>query len=135
MQEPALELITMSDYDLLNMRDRRRIVDTKALQREILLGFWKIHILHHASENPVVGQWMIQELRRHGYEVSPGTIYPMLARLEERGWLKCEKDPGRGLKGRKEYSLTENGREALAILKEQVEELYREVVLGEEEEQ
>ena len=62
MQEPALELITMSDYDLLNMRDRRRIVDTKALQREILLGFWKIHILHHATENPVLGQWMIYNL-------------------------------------------------------------------------
>ncbi len=128
-------MITVSDYDLRNMRDRKRTVDTKALQREILLGFWKIHILHHAAENPVVGQWMIRELRHHGYEVSPGTIYPMLARLEERGWLKCKKDPGRGLKDRKEYSLTGSGREALAILKKQVEELYREVVLGEEEEQ
>jgi PadR family transcriptional regulator, regulatory protein PadR len=128
-------MITVSDYDIRNMRDRKRTVDTKALQREILLGFWKIHILHHADENPVVGQWMIQELRRHGYEVSPGTIYPILARLEERGWLKYRKDPGRGLKDRKEYSLTRSGREALAILKEQVEELYREVVLGEEDEQ
>jgi len=58
---------------------------------------------------------MIQELRRHGYEVSPGTIYPLLARLDERGWLKCNNDPERGLKDRKEYSLTENGREALEI--------------------
>jgi DNA-binding PadR family transcriptional regulator len=114
------------------MGDRHRRIDTKALQREILLGFWKIHILHHSSEKPVIGQWMIRELRHHGYEVSPGTIYPLLARLEERGWLKCRKDPGRGLKGRKEYSLTENGREALAILKKQIEELHREVVLGEE---
>ena len=58
---------------------------------------------------------MIQELRRHGYEVSPGTIYPSLARLDERGWLKCKNDPEHGLKDRKEYSLTENGREALEI--------------------
>ncbi len=50
----------------------------KALQREILLGFWKVHILHHATEGPVVGQWMLTELRRHGYEVSPGTLYPIL---------------------------------------------------------
>ena len=108
-------------------------VNKKALQREILLGFWKVHILHHAAEGPVVGQWMIQELRRHGYEISPGTIYPLLARLEERGWIRCERDPKRGLKDRKEYSLTRIGRDALAILKNQIEELYREVVLGQDE--
>ena len=110
-------------------------VNIKALQREILLAFWKVHILHHAAEGPVVGQWMMQELRRHGYEVSPGTIYPLLARLEERGWLDCKTDPRGGLRARKEYSLTAGGREALAFLKNQVEELYREVVLGEDEEE
>jgi PadR family transcriptional regulator, regulatory protein PadR len=102
----------------------------KALQREILLGFWKIHILHHAAERPIIGQWMIRELRRHGYEISPGTIYPLLARLEKRGWLKCKTDLNRGLKDKKEYSLTEKGHGALTILKTQVRELYREVVLG-----
>ena len=107
----------------------------KGLQREILLGFWKAHILHHASEGPVVGQWMLRELRRHGYEVSPGTIYPLLARLEDRGWLKCKSDPSRGLRARKEYSLTKKGQEVLTLLRKQVDELYREVVLGEEEEE
>ncbi len=102
--------------------------DKKALQREILLGFWKIHVLHHAAQGPVVGQWMMQELRRHGYDVSPGTIYPLLARLEERGWLRCDTDPAGGLRARKDYSLTESGREALAFLKRQIEELYLEVV-------
>ena len=102
----------------------------KTAAREILLSFWKVHILHHAAEGPVVGQWMIRELRRHGYEISPGTIYPLLARLEQHGWLKCGSNPNRGLKDRKEYSLTKNGRDALAILKNQVEELYCEVVLG-----
>jgi PadR family transcriptional regulator PadR len=105
--------------------------ETKALQREILLGFWKTHILCHASEGPVVGQWMLQELRGHGYEVSPGTLYPLLARLEERGWLTCEVDPHGGSRARKEYYLTNRGREVLALLRLQVKELYREVVLGE----
>ncbi len=107
-------------------------IDTKALQREILLGFWKIHILHHAAERPVIGQWMIQELRRHGYEVSPGTMYPILARLKEHGWLKCKTDPKGGSRARKEYSLTKEGRKALTFLKNPIEELYREVVLGKE---
>jgi len=107
--------------------------DTKALQREILLGFWKVHILHHAAQGPVVGQWMIRELRRHGYEVSPGTMYPLLARLEDLGWLKQRAGsiPGQG--ARKEYELTAKGREALAFLQDQLTELHREVVLGEEE--
>lgn len=52
----------------------------KYLNREILLSFWKAHVLHHAAEGPVVGQWMLNELRRHGYEVSPGTLYPPLRR-------------------------------------------------------
>jgi len=108
-----------------------KATDTKALQREILLGFWKVHILHHAASGPVVGQWMIRELRMHGYEVSPGTIYPLLARLEEHGWLDCRKDPGGGPRARKEYALTPAGRQALEFIKGQVEELYREVVLGE----
>jgi DNA-binding PadR family transcriptional regulator len=107
-------------------------IDAKALQREILLGFWKIHILHHAAEGPVIGQWMIQELRRHGYEVSPGTMYPLLARLEERGWLKCRTDPKGGSRAKKEYTLTKEGKKALTFLKSQIEELYREVILGEE---
>ncbi len=104
--------------------------DVKAVQREILLSFWKAHILHHASKGPVVGQWMLRELRRHGYDVSPGTIYPLLARLEERGWLKCRTDPHGGLRARKEYSLTRQGRQVLALLRKQVKELHREVVLG-----
>ena len=107
--------------------------DMKALQREILLGFWKVHVLPHASERPVIGQWMIQELRRHGYDVSPGTIYPLLARMEERGWLKCTTDPDGGLRARKEYSMTRKGQEVLDLLRKQAEELYREVVLGEDE--
>jgi PadR family transcriptional regulator PadR len=35
----------------------------KTATREIVLGFWKTHILHHADEGPVVGHWMLQELR------------------------------------------------------------------------
>lgn len=104
----------------------------KELEREILLSFWKVHILHHAESQPIFGQWVIRELRHHGYEVSPGTLYPILTRMEERGWLKRKVDPNAGPRARKEYSLTKKGKQVLAVLREQVEELYREVVLGEE---
>jgi DNA-binding PadR family transcriptional regulator len=101
-----------------------------AVDREILLSFWKVHILHHAGKEPVVGQWIIQELRSHGYDVSPGTLYPLLARMEHRGWLRCKVDPRGGPRARKEYVLTRKGREVLAFLRLQIEELHREVVLG-----
>ena len=56
--------------------------------REFLLTFWKIHILHHAEEQGVYGHWMLEELHRHGYRLSPGTLYPLLARMARRGWLR-----------------------------------------------
>jgi len=99
----------------------------KGLTREILLSLWKIHILHHAGEGPVVGQWMIQELRRHGYEISPGTLYPLLKRMEGRGWLRCVTDPSRGPRARREYYLTPEGKEILTQLRERVEELWEEI--------
>lgn len=104
------------------------------VEREILLSFWKVHILHHAEKHPVFGQWIIRELRRHGYEVSPGTLYPILARMEERGWLKASVDPKGGARARRDYVLTDNGKKTLDFIRSQVNELYREVVLDEGEE-
>jgi DNA-binding PadR family transcriptional regulator len=106
---------------------------TKDVEREFLLAFWKLHILHHAGEEPVVGQWIMRELRRHGYEVSPGTLYPLLARMQQRRWLRSKSDPRGGQRARKEYTLTREGRSVLGLLRRQVEELHREVVLGEDE--
>jgi len=77
------------------------------------------------------GHWILTELRRHGYEISPGTLYPLLERMERRGWLKCRPDARPGGRGRKNYSLTPLGRKVLALVREQIEELYREVVAGE----
>ncbi len=100
--------------------------DAKALQREILLSFWKIHILHHASEGPVVGQWMLQELRHHGYEVSPGTLYPILHRMEKLGWLYSESE-GQGAKARRSFYATAKGKEILALALRQIQEIRAEV--------
>ena len=101
------------------------------LETEILLAFWKVHILHHAGEEPVVGAQMLRELRRHGYEVSPGTMYPLLARMHRMGWLRLKATRGGGLRARKEYTLTPEGRGVLHQIRAQIEELYREVVKGE----
>src|SRR5205823_5525063 len=101
----------------------------KELEREILLAFWKVHILHHAAEEPLHGQWMLTELQRHGYDISPGTLYPILQRMERLGWLKGKASPRRG-RARKDYRLTAQGRKVLTVLREQITELYDEVVRG-----
>ncbi len=93
--------------------------------REFLLGFWKIHILHHAGEDGVYGQWMLEELHRHGYRLSPGTLYPMLARMAQRGWLRAS-EPKRST-GPRVYRLTPRGREVLTRVQGALDELYREV--------
>jgi len=94
--------------------------------REFLLGFWKIHILHHAGEKDgVYGQWMLEELHHHGYRLSPGTLYPMLARMARRGWLRAA-TPKRSTDPRV-YRLTPRGREVLAQVQHALDELHREV--------
>lgn len=101
--------------------------DVAAAGRELLLSFWKIHILHHAAERPIVGQWMLDELREHGYRVSPGTLYPVLRRMEARGWLRSRRDADRGLRARREYSLTPQGRDVLQMIRGFLRELAGEV--------
>jgi DNA-binding PadR family transcriptional regulator len=70
---------------------------------------------------------MLQELRRHGYEVSPGTMYPLLQRMERNGWLRCVVGDKGGVHARKSYYLTNKGRDVLNIVLSRLEELRREV--------
>jgi PadR family transcriptional regulator, regulatory protein PadR len=94
------------------------------IEREILRPLWKIHILHHAGQEPFVGNWMLEELREHGYNVSPGTLYPMLARLTRLKWMAAERaGPGRTVR----YRLTKQGRVVLGEVQTRLRELQREV--------
>src|ERR1039458_10522709 len=51
--------------------------------RELYSGLIRLHVLHHAAEEPIFGLGMVEELARHGYRISPGTLYPLLHRSEE----------------------------------------------------
>jgi DNA-binding PadR family transcriptional regulator len=95
--------------------------------RDFFLGFVKIHVLHHAAQEPVYGLALIDELRRHGYELGPGTLYPLLHGLEAAGYLARE-DRVVGGKVRKYYAITEAGRLALAEARLKIAELVDEVL-------
>jgi PadR family transcriptional regulator, regulatory protein PadR len=105
------------------MKDTHR----KYLQREILLSFWKLHILHHAGEQPLLGRGILEELRRHGYAVSPGTLYPMLHRMEELGLLLGSTGERSGSRAPRWYTLTDEGRALLNAAREQLRELTGEI--------
>src|SRR6478736_9198665 len=96
------------------------------IAREFLLAFWKVHILYHAADGRgVYGQWMLEELHRHGYRLSPGTLYPMLARMARRGWLRAA-EPKRS-RGARVYRITPAGAEVLKRLRASLAELQHEV--------
>ena len=101
--------------------------------RDFFLGFIKIHILHHAAQKPVYGLALIEELARHGYELSPGTLYPLLHSLQESGYL-LRQERVIGGKVRKYYSITDEGQRALAEARRQIRELVDEVMGSNESE-
>ena len=98
---------------------------------DLLSGFVRVHVLHHAAEGEIYGQWMIEELARHGYRLSPGTLYPLLHGMEKKGYLVSREDQGGpGGRRRRLYQATPHGREALAVARERLRELVGEVALG-----
>src|SRR5690348_5005189 len=97
--------------------------------REIRLGIWKIHILHHAAMRDVWGLWLLDELAEHGHTLSPGTLYPALARMEQNGWLRRRAGAAHA-RARQVFRITGAGRRLLEQLRHEVKELYQEVVLG-----
>jgi PadR family transcriptional regulator PadR len=94
--------------------------------RDLYAGLIRLHVLHHACKEPVYGLAMIEELRRHGYELSAGTLYPMLHGLEQKGLLRSMKYRIGGTE-RRVYRATKAGHSALSAAKAKVQELFGEL--------
>jgi DNA-binding PadR family transcriptional regulator len=101
-----------------------------AADRDLYSGLIRLHVLHHAVEEPIFGLGMIEELSRHGYRISAGSLYPLLHGLEKKGYLRSTAvRNGKSL--RKLYRATPLGRKALLAAKHKVRELFRELIEGE----
>jgi len=101
---------------------KQEVVDA----RQMYSGLIRLHILHHAAKEGIFGLGMIEELARHGYKLSPGTLYPVLHVLEENGLLHSEEHNLAG-KIRRVYRATPAGQRALLAAKEKVRELFGEL--------
>lgn len=94
--------------------------------RDLYGGLMRLHVLHHADENPLYGQWMIEELQRHGYQIGPGTMYPLLHGLARKGYLRSRPERT-GSRYRRVYRITSSGRSALTLARQRVQELFGEI--------
>jgi PadR family transcriptional regulator PadR len=97
--------------------------------RDLYSGMIRLHILHHAEREAIFGAGMAEELARHGYKISPGTLYPILHGLEKRGYLKSAEERS-GRTARRLYKITASGRRALKTAKLRVRELFGELIEG-----
>jgi DNA-binding PadR family transcriptional regulator len=108
---------TITDKDLIDA------------DRDLYSGLIRLHVMHHATEEPIFGLGMMEELARHGYRISPGSLYPLLHGLEKKGYLtSTEQRKGKSL--RKVYRSTPLGRKALKAARSKVLELLRELIEG-----
>jgi PadR family transcriptional regulator, regulatory protein PadR len=98
--------------------------------RDLLLGFVKVHVLYHASRQPVYGSGIITELGSHGYKLSPGTLYPLLHGLDAANFLE-RKDRVVDGKMRKYYEITPLGQRALDEARLKIVDLVQEIMDGE----
>ncbi|KZS57725.1 PadR family transcriptional regulator [Mycobacterium ostraviense] len=94
---------------------------------QFLRGAVRLHILHHAQLEPIHGAWMAAELAGHGYKISPGTLYPMLHRMQEDGLLTSRQHVVDG-RARRVYEITDLGRAALAEERAALAELAAEIL-------
>jgi len=95
--------------------------------RSLYSGLVRLHILHHSAEEPLYGIWIAEELARHGYKLSAGTLYPILHGLEKKAYLRSHLERN-GKLARRMYRITPLGRAALRRARKRVQELFGEML-------
>ena len=100
--------------------------------KDLYSGLIRLHVLHHACQESIFGAGIIEEMARHGYRLSPGTLYPLLHGLEEKGYLRSS-EGGQGRQSRRSYQATPTARRAFAAAKIKVRELFSELLENVEE--
>jgi DNA-binding PadR family transcriptional regulator len=94
--------------------------------KSLYSGLIRLHILHHAAQEPLYGIWIAEELWRHGYKLSAGTLYPILHGLESKGYLRSHEERN-GKVAKRVYTITPLGRKALRVARKRVHELFGEM--------
>ncbi|HKO17035.1 MAG TPA: PadR family transcriptional regulator [Gemmatimonadaceae bacterium] len=83
----------------------------------LLLGTLDLLILKALSLQPLHGLGVsrrIEQITKGAYAVGPGSLFPALHRLEQRGWLAATEGESENKRRAKYYRLTAAGRRQLA---------------------
>lgn len=95
-----------------NMSDEKEHLDK--LMQELRRGTITIGVLSQLS-NPQYGYSLVTMLAEKGIQVEPGTLYPLLRRLEKQGLLDSKWDTNEA-RPRKYYLLSETGKNVYDLL-------------------
>lgn len=102
-------------------------------QKQITQALWqgmvKLVVLHQAGVAPLYGGRFSKYLRNLGYDISPGSLYPLLHTLEKADLLRSRIRICKG-RVRKYYELTPQGHACLAAVRQAVGGVMQEVILG-----
>jgi PadR family transcriptional regulator PadR len=105
--------------------------DHDPITRHFFNGFIRLHILHHAAQERICGAEITEELVRHGYKLSQGTLYPTLHQLEQLGYLRSQRATEGG-RWRTYYRATAAGKKVLKTARARLQELVAEVLEGQD---
>lgn len=94
------------------------------VDRDFIRGFTKLYALWRGSRKDAYGMAILKEMRDAGFELSPGTVYPTLAKLRREGDITWQRKIVAG-RVRKTYRLTPKGRKELKEVKHRLRALVR----------
>ncbi|MDD3581727.1 MAG: PadR family transcriptional regulator [Desulfobacca sp.] len=94
-----------------------------------LQGMLKIIILHQAAKGPFYGLAFSKFMQGLGYNISPGSLYPLLHGMEKEGLLSSYTYMIQG-RIRKYYELSDQGRACLVKVQNQLAGLVQEIILN-----
>ncbi|WP_456279403.1 PadR family transcriptional regulator [Bacillus sp. AK128] len=95
---------------------------------QLLKGILDGCVLAVIEKEPVYGYELSQKLLQVGLaDVSEGTIYPVLLRLQKNGLIRGEMQPSESGPNRKYYFLTESGQKALDNITEEWQQISKPV--------
>ena len=101
-----------------------RIEAGHSIKSIFLKGLLKLFVLSSCEDSPAYGFEIAKELRLLGYDISQGTLYPVLNKLEKAGYLTRSSDVVNG-RVRHYYELTSEGKACLAGLREDLGAVVR----------
>jgi len=105
----------------------------ESIRKDFWQGILKLYILHQVSQYPIYGNKLRKQLQEMGYDISPGTLYPILHNFENDGLCKSRIKIFKG-RARKYYQITEQGKNFLEEMQTKITAILKYLIINHTEE-